>query len=57
MSPTGQRKPIDYKPPVRPIVSSYQISKESSNYDKRAKSSAKSDNSSVRSGQSGEKRK
>lgn len=53
MSPTGQRKPLDYKPPVRPIVSSYQISKESSNNDKRAKSSAKSDNSSVRSAQSG----
>lgn len=51
-TPTAQRKTNEFKPPVRPVVSSYQKQKEPIFASNRARSSGKSENSSVRSANS-----
>jgi hypothetical protein len=50
-TPTGQRKSNEFKPPARPVVSSYQKQKEPL-INNRVRSSGKSDNSSVKSANS-----
>lgn len=50
-TPTGQRKSNEFKPPTRPVVSSYQKQKEPL-INNRVRSSGKSDNSSVKSANS-----
>jgi hypothetical protein len=55
-TPTGQRKTNDFKPPQRPVVSSYQKPKDSV-YNNRARSSGKSDTSDIKSSHSIEPKK
>lgn len=55
-TPTAQRKSNEFKPPVRPVVSSYQRQNVPI-VNNRARSSGKSDNSSIRSGNSMEPKK